>query len=107
MQNFKINVLVLIFAFAFSQLSFGASKWTVDLSGGSGQVEFHAIGKPSAIKIHGKGEAPKGKITLDNGKIGGVITAHLASFDTGIQTRNEHMKNKYLGVQKYPEAKLT
>ena len=99
------SVFVFIFLLA-SNLGFAAQKWTVDLNGKDGKVEFHAVGRPSLIKINGKGDAPKGWITLDNGKISSAITFDLKSLDTGIDKRNEHMKVKYLEVEKYPEARL-
>ncbi len=76
------------------------------ISAKGGDVEFLAIGKPSFIKIHGKGTAPSGKLSLDGRKVSGQFEFELSSLDTGIETRNEHMKTKYLEVGKYPKASL-
>ena len=85
----------------------GASiKQTIDLDHSEGATEFYAIGRPSAIKIHGKGSPPRGTLTLTNNHLNGIATLDISSLDTGMQLRNEHMKNKYLEVKTYPEAKL-
>lgn len=82
-------------------------QWIVDLDRGTGDVEFRAVGRPSALKIVGKGAEPKGVFTIDAGKVSGSAVFDLTSLDTGISMRNEHMKKKYLETSKYPQAKLT
>lgn len=72
-----------------------------------GSVEMVAVGKPSFLKIRGKGDAPVGQLKVVDGKASGEIEFKLASMDTGIKLRNEHMLEKYLEVKKYPTAKLT
>jgi polyisoprenoid-binding protein YceI len=84
-----------------------AEKWTANLDQGTGETEFLALGRPSALKIVGKGAAPKGTIIFEAGKATGTARFSLASLDTGIGMRNEHMKTKYLEVEKFPEATLT
>jgi polyisoprenoid-binding protein YceI len=84
-----------------------ADSRVLDLDHGDGAVTFDAIGKPSMLKIHAKGDAPKGNIKVQGGKASGVVTFKLESLDTGIGMRNRHMKEKYLETAKYPEAKLT
>ena len=88
-----------------AQASIPAKKWIMNVD--SGAVEFNAIGRPSALKIHGKGTAPKGALTVEGGTASGQLTFDLESLDTGIKMRNEHMKQKYLEVGKYSEATLT
>lgn len=82
-------------------------KWTADLDQGTGETKFLALGRPSALKIVGKGAAPKGTLIFEPRKVAGTVRFDLASLDTGIGMRNEHMKTKYLEVEKYPEATLT
>jgi polyisoprenoid-binding protein YceI len=84
-----------------------ASAWKVDFDHDTGLTEFHAVGRPSALKINGKGDAPKGEIELVNGKAKGVLTVDMTSLDTGISMRTHHMKEKYLETEKFPKAKLT
>ena len=91
-----------------SPLAFGnPNQTTVNLDQGSGSVEFHATGRPSALKIVGKGEKPKGNFLLKGRQVTGEARFQLATLDTGIEMRTRHMKEKYLEVQKYPEARLT
>lgn len=68
-------------------------------SANKGQVTFVAIGKPSFLEIKGTGEAPKGQIILGETTIKGDYEFNLKSLDTGMDLRNDHMKNKYLKVE--------
>ena len=82
-------------------------NWALEFNPSEGSVEFIAVGKPKAIKIHGKGEGPKGKLQLaPRGKPGGELFFALGTIDTGINLRNEHMKKKYLDTAAFPLAKL-
>ena len=78
----------------------------VDLSTQDSKVEFLAIGKPSLLKINGTGGKLKGHIEVHDGRISGQFVLPLELITTGISLRDEHMKNKYLEVSKYPEAVL-
>lgn len=82
-------------------------QWSVVLDQGNGSVEFNAVGRPSAIKIKGKGTNAKGTLTLEGNRVSGIAIFALDSLDTGIKLRNEHMKTKYLETEKFPEARLT
>jgi polyisoprenoid-binding protein YceI len=84
-------------AFAGATVSFDSAK---------GETLFHAVGHPSALNINGHGAAPKGQLSITDGKVGGTLTLDLSTLDTGIGTRTGHMKEKYLEVEKFPEAKL-
>lgn len=81
--------------------------WHIQLNGDTGQLEFRALGKPNALKIHGKGSAPKGDLSLKGNAVSGSLRFDLQSLDTGIELRNKHMKEKYLETSKYSEAVLT
>jgi polyisoprenoid-binding protein YceI len=72
----------------------------------SGKVEFLAIGKPSFLKVRGIGAAPTGELKLSGSKASGEFTFDLSSLDTEIALRNEHMKDKYLEVGKFPKATI-
>lgn len=72
-----------------------------------GTVEFHAIGRPSALRINGKGAAPQINLTIENNQVSGVASFSLDTLDTGINLRNTHMKKKYLETEKYPDSKIT
>jgi polyisoprenoid-binding protein YceI len=72
----------------------------------TGSVEFVAIGKPSAIKINGKGGGLDSKIEINGSSVSGRFEIPLDQIDTGIDMRNQHMKEKYLEIAKYPKAEL-
>ncbi len=73
-----------------------------------GSVEFNALGRPAMLKIVGKAPAPKGELSLDpKGNLSGTFKLAIASLDTGIKLRNEHMRDKYLEVAKFPDVELT
>ena len=84
-----------------------SEKWVVDLNKGSGSIEFKAIGRPSALRIHGKGDKATGLFKVNGLTLLGTATFMLDSLDTGIKLRNEHMKKKYLETDRYPQAKFT
>lgn len=97
----KSNVLAIL---VFMPMFAGAAPHQLTLSGGT--VEVLAIGKPSFIKIRGKGEAPSGALQVEGKRASGKIEFELATLDTGIGLRNEHMRDKYLHVKEHPKAKL-
>ena len=79
----------------------------IDLSTTEGKVEFLAVGQPSALKIRGKlsDEKPiSGSLEVVDGSLSGTAKVKLDGFDTGIELRNRHMKEKYLETGKYPET---
>lgn len=94
-------------AFAISAHATSKNKSVKQMTVASGKVEFLAIGKPSFLKINGSGGRPTGTLTIIDGKATGDFDFELASLDAKNETRTEHMKNKYLEVEKYPKAKLT
>jgi polyisoprenoid-binding protein YceI len=71
-----------------------------------GHVEFLAIGKPSAIKIRGKGDKLSSQMQFKDKTLAGKFMFDLSSLDTGIDTRNTHMKEKYLETAKFKDAEL-
>jgi hypothetical protein len=64
-----------------------------------GDVKFEAVSTSGLVKINGTG----GKVTGDPSK---SLEVELAPFDTGNNLRNEHMRDKYLEVGKFPKATL-
>lgn len=89
-------------------LALPLSAWSAvqNISAQGGEVDFLAVGKPSFIKIHGVGGAPTGQLSLDGSKVDGKFEFDVGSLGTGIETRDDHMKKKYLEVEKYPKASL-
>lgn len=74
-----------------------------------GDVKFVAVGKPGFLKIKGtsNGSYAKGNLNLSADSLTGEFEFDLNILDTGIDLRNEHMKEKYLEVKKFPSAKLS
>lgn len=71
-----------------------------------GEVVFLAKGKPALIKIEGKGAGVSGEVIESETGISGEIHFDLSSLGTGIELRDQHMKEKYLEVEKFPKATL-
>jgi polyisoprenoid-binding protein YceI len=69
----------------------------------SGTVDFLAVGRPSFLKVKGEGAVPSGQVTVVGDKAAGEFKIDLAQFKTGMEKRDEHMKNT-LEVEKYPNA---
>lgn len=91
---------------AVSAVSTGKNQWSIVLNSTQGTVEFLAVGRPSALKVHGKANGADGTFKVESGQASGEARFQLASLDTGIETRTKHMKEKYLEVTKYPETRL-
>ncbi|MBS1971084.1 MAG: YceI family protein [Bdellovibrionales bacterium] len=72
-----------------------------------GHLQFLAIGRPAMIRIKGESPGPQGQIDVDGGKAHGEFTLLLSDLNTGIDLRDEHMKKKYLEIDKNPRAILT
>lgn len=72
-------------------------------------VEFLVIGNPSAIKIKGEKAKVYGDMTLFKNNLNSNLKVDLNEFTTGIEMRDEHMKEKYLETQKaeYRYAQLS
>jgi len=94
------SVLILM---SFKSLAF-------PLEAKNGKTEFTAIGRPAAIKIIGHGAGPTGDMNLarkgDDWMLNGKAILDLDSFNTGIDLRDQHMKEKYLETGKTKTASL-
>lgn len=102
-----MNRIIALIAFFFGGV---LAAYPIDLGATTNKVEFLAVGQPSAIKIRGKlddGKALGGKLEIVEGKLQGTAEVKLESFDTGINLRNQHMKEKYLETAKYPQSTVT
>lgn len=77
-------------------------KWTPN----KGKVTFLAKGRPALISIKGEGEGLSGHLKESKGVLRGAISFRLDSLKTGIDLRDEHLKQKYLEIGKFPEATL-
>jgi polyisoprenoid-binding protein YceI len=82
-----------------------AAEFVVRPGGGS-KVVF--VSRASIESFEGKTDRVEGRLTIDPAAIGDSLTAHLevdlASLDTGIAKRNQHMRENHLETAKYPKA---
>lgn len=97
-------ILLFIILFDSSFCIAGIEK--ISFTPNNSSVEFLAIGYPSALKIRGKNAKVQGQISHNNNAINAQFKVDLNDFDTGIEMRNEHMKEKYLETAK-PENRYT
>jgi polyisoprenoid-binding protein YceI len=84
------------------QTVFANSK-TYKAEPSKGAVVFNATA--IGLKFQGKGEGPQGEVSLDSGVVG-TFKFKMETLDTGINLRNQHMKEKYLEIAKYPDSEL-
>jgi polyisoprenoid-binding protein YceI len=101
MMKTVIGIFLFAGAFALDAATLDSMK---------GETHFLAVGRPSALKIDGTGRGPSGDLrftkTPEGVSFSGEISVDLSTLDTGIGTRDRHMKEKYLEVEKYKSAVL-
>lgn len=81
-----------------------AADRAVQLTVEKGEVEFVAVGWPSALRIKGTGGGVAGELAVSGDQISGRITLALDSLETGIDLRDRHMREQYLETPRYPRA---
>jgi len=67
-------------------------------------VTWDATGSPGFVKISGEGGKATCELSVSTGE--GDCQCELDAFDTGIDLRNKHMREKYLETKKWPKAFL-
>jgi polyisoprenoid-binding protein YceI len=73
---------------------------------GKGQVSFQATGKPGFLRINGEGGGVSGHFVTEDDKLlkEAEIKVTLTDVTTGLELRDNHMREKYLQVDKFPEV---
>ena len=94
-----LRATVVVFAIGFYP-ALAAAKLTK--TGGDSQVKF-----TTALNIGPKLEGKTSEITVSEQDDKVVLVVPLAKVDTGDTSRNGHMRDKYLEVQKFPNAELS
>ena len=95
------------FLFCFSLIFFSPLLKASEIKLKQSEVSFIVEGNPGFIEIEGKGaNLYDTHIELNKGIVKGTAYVKLIEFTTGMDTRDEHMRSKYLDVKKYPKAKL-
>ncbi len=99
----KQTLIIIIFILNISSAFAAVYK----LSPEKGRVTFIAKGKPALITIKGEGQGAEAEIFEKNFLLNGTFSFQLSSLKTGIDLRDDHLKNQYLEIDKFPTAKLT
>lgn len=94
-----------LFSVVFGFVALTSNGYAQDIK--PGKVEFFAVGKPSLLKIHGESSEFSGKWEILKSALTATITVATEKFDTGLSTRNKHLKEKALETSKFPDAVLT
>ncbi|MBC7754626.1 MAG: YceI family protein [Moraxellaceae bacterium] len=102
MKNLLFSVLILI----LTSISLAEPGAVLDFAKANNKTMFKATGRPAMIKINGEDQGPSGQIKLNDGELNGTLTLNLDGLTTKIDLRDEHMKNKYLEIAKYPDAQI-
>lgn len=92
--------------FVVCWISQGSVAENLKVRAEAGRVEFVALGRPAMLKIKGESRGPEGQLELNKEVVKGELKFQLEGLNTGIGLRDNHMKNKYLEVGKYPSAIL-
>lgn len=72
----------------------------------SSQIEFSAVGKPAFIKANGNVPLSQANFNLKDDQLSGTAIVNLEKLDSGIEMRDQHLKEKYLETKKFPTATL-
>jgi polyisoprenoid-binding protein YceI len=97
MNYFKLITITLTLTLS-APLWAQANKIEIDTKNST--VKFLAIGSPSAIKIKGEKAKVDGTVKIENNKLQANLKVDLNSFETGMDMRDEHMKENYLQTEK-------
>ena len=90
----------MIIAISFVALM-ATGAWGLSRTAAPAQAVFHGVG-PAGFRIEGKTPT---LILKEDAKIFTVVVG-LKQLTTGIAVRDKHMRDKYLEVEKFPEATL-
>lgn len=98
----KNNAFIFLMHVSISMYSFSSFAQTkkLEIDQNKSTVEFLAIGNPSALKIKGEKAKINGTLTLLLNNIEAKFKVDLNEFVTGIDMRDEHMKEKYFETEK-------
>lgn len=104
MKAVKYAALANLISLVFVSQSIAADAMILDFAKSNTKVDFHADGK--MLKVHGENGKATGSLTIKDGTVTGQTTVDLRAMKTGIELRDDHMKNRYLEVSKFPNAIL-
>ncbi|MDD4975892.1 MAG: YceI family protein [Bacteriovorax sp.] len=102
----KTKYFFLSLLFIYSTLSLAQIE-KIEIDHNKSSVEFLAIGNPSALKIKGENAKVQGEISSSLNIIGAKLKVDLNEFVTGIDMRDEHMKEEYFETNKAENRYVT
>ncbi len=102
------DIAVLMAVAALGLVAAGAARATeFDVRPG-GETKVVFASRAAIESFEGKTNRMEGRLVLDPSNLGDSVTVHLevdlASLDTGIAKRNQHMRENHLETAKYPKA---
>ena len=101
-----MKTLCAALALAVAGVSAASAASFVVRPGDPNKVVF--VSQAPTEKFEGKTNKMEGRLVLDPASLGDSITVHLevdlASLDTGIKKRNQHMRENHLETAKFPKA---
>ncbi len=103
---FKFSFILLTIFFILIFQNAQAEVNRISLLPEKTKITFDAIGNPGFINIEGKLILNNGELKLKDEKFEGTIQLDLTKIETGIDLRDSHLKEKYLEIEKFPQAKL-
>lgn len=106
MKTISLLLILSVFA-ARSAWSSGPTRHKVQIVPEASRVEFLAVGRPSLLKIRGSSARElQANLILSDGSVSGAFQFKLETLDSGISKRDQHMKEKYLEVARFPIATM-
>jgi polyisoprenoid-binding protein YceI len=108
MRLFILNVVIILSFTAILSVVGVSNSWAIPLPIDplSSSASFVAVGKPARLRIHGESQNLRARLELEEQILNGELILGLSELKTGIEMRDEHMKKKYLEVERFPEATL-
>jgi polyisoprenoid-binding protein YceI len=103
-QNFALGLLLGLLSGA--SISLAEVQTQAFQPSGASRVTFQAVGRPSLLKIKGEGATLQGRLEIADSKATGRFEVNLDQLKTGIDLRDEHMKDNYLKTKEHPKATL-
>ena len=103
----KFKNIILIATISLVSIVNAQASTKLKMEEQKGKTEFLAVGNPGFLKINGKGNGPKAEFEIKDNVLNGKFEIDLKTLDTGMSLRNTHMKEKYLQIDKFPNAVLT
>lgn len=107
--RFGVAFPVTLFLSTVSAVSAASSPMSFHFEDPEGRNLVQFRSKAPLETVVGTTSAIRGEISVDSqdvSQISGRLVVDLASFDTGIGLRNDHMREQFLHTDEYPEAVL-